>query len=136
MRAARKARKTHDLGRSLTLLRVFLLASALILVIGGVVLGWQLSRTLRDQALTSERSSLAQYVDGVVRQTLVRHDRVVVNQLGRPLDPRLAQRTGRHRRREGVAAERPARVDEPRPAADRAHASRSKASSKTRCTTT
>ena len=74
--------QTHDLGRSLTMLRVFLLASALILVTGGAVLGWQLSRTLRDQALASERASLAQYVDGVVRPTLVRHDRVVVNRWG------------------------------------------------------
>ena len=74
--------QTHDLGRSLTLLRVFLLASALILVIGGAVLGWQLSRTLRDQALTSERTSLAQYVDGVVRPTLVQHGRVVVSRWG------------------------------------------------------
>ena len=80
--SARRVKKPHDLGRSLTLLRVFLLASGLILVIGGTVLGWQLSRTLRDQALASERSSLAQYVDGVVRQTLVRHGRVVVNRSG------------------------------------------------------
>src|SRR5438552_11391342 len=72
----------HDLGRSLTMLRVFLLASALILVLGGAVLGWQLSRTLRDQALASERASLAQYVDGVVRPTLVQHDRVVVSRWG------------------------------------------------------
>jgi len=79
---ARERPHTHDLGRSLTLLRAFLLASALILLAGVAVLGWQLSRTLRDQALASERASLAQYVDGVVRPTLVRHDRVVVSRWG------------------------------------------------------
>src|SRR5438067_820007 len=78
----RRGLRTHDLGRSLTLLRAFLLASALILVAGGTVLGWSLSRTLWLQAVASERSSLARYVDGVVRPTLVRGDRVVVNRRG------------------------------------------------------
>jgi putative nucleotidyltransferase with HDIG domain len=71
-----------DLARSITLLRAFLLASALILVVGGVVLGWTLSRTLWNQAVSSERSSLARYVDGVVRPTLVHGNRVVVNRWG------------------------------------------------------
>ncbi len=75
-------RRTDDLGRSITLLRAFLLASALILVAGGAVLGWSLSRTLWQQAVASERSSLARYVDGVVRPNLVRHNRVVVNRWG------------------------------------------------------
>jgi putative nucleotidyltransferase with HDIG domain len=74
--------RTDDLGRSITLLRAFLLASALILVIGGAVLGWALSRTLWNQAVSSERSSLARYVDGVVRPTLVHGNRVVVNRRG------------------------------------------------------
>lgn len=73
---------TNDLGRSITLLRAFLLASALILVIGGAVLGWALSRTLWQQAVAAERSSLARYVDGVVRPTLVHGNRVVVNRGG------------------------------------------------------
>jgi putative nucleotidyltransferase with HDIG domain len=74
--------RSADLGRSITLLRAFLLASALILVIGGAVLGWALSRTLWDQVVTSERSSLSRYVDGVVRPTLVHGNRVVVNRRG------------------------------------------------------
>src|SRR5215813_9206510 len=78
----RRGHRTHDLGRSITLLRAFLLASALILVIGGAVLGWALSRTLWQQAVASERSSLARYVDGVVRPTLVHGNRVVVNRRG------------------------------------------------------
>ncbi len=72
----------RDLERSLTLLRAFLLTSGLILVAGGAVLGIAMSRTLQQQALVSERSSLAQYVDGVVRPSLVRHNRVVVNRWG------------------------------------------------------
>lgn len=75
-------RRTDDLARSITLLRAFLLASALILVAGGAVLGWSLSRTLWDQAVSSERSSLARYVDGVVRPSLVRGNRVVVTRWG------------------------------------------------------
>lgn len=71
-------RRGPDLERSLTLLRAFLLASALILVAGGAVLGWTLSRTLQQQLIASERYSLARYVDGVVGPTLVRHNRVVV----------------------------------------------------------
>src|SRR5580765_4641147 len=77
-----RVRRTDDLARSITLLRAFLLASALILVAGGAVLGWSLSRTLWDQAVSSERSSLARYVDGVVRPTLVHGNRVVVNRSG------------------------------------------------------
>jgi HD-GYP domain-containing protein (c-di-GMP phosphodiesterase class II) len=71
-----------DLQRSLTLLRAFLITSALILVAGGAVLGWTLSRTLTQQAVVSERWSLARYVDGVVRPTLVHGNRVVVNRWG------------------------------------------------------
>ncbi len=63
-------------------MRAFLLASALILVAGGAVLGWSLSRTLWQQAVGSERDSLVQYVDGVVGPALVRHDHVVVNRRG------------------------------------------------------
>ena len=74
--------RTDGLGRSITLLRAFLLASALILVVGGAVLGWALSRTLWQQAVASERSSLVRYVDGVVRPALVHGNRVVVNRRG------------------------------------------------------
>jgi putative nucleotidyltransferase with HDIG domain len=80
--ATRGMLRSDDLGRSITLLRAFLLASALILVAGGAVLGWSLSRTLWDEAVSSERSSLARYVDGVVRPTLVHGNRVIVNRGG------------------------------------------------------
>jgi putative nucleotidyltransferase with HDIG domain len=75
----RRLRRARDLERSLTLLRVFLLASALICAGAGVALGWILSRSLTTEALGAERSALAGYVDGVVGPTLVRGDRVVVS---------------------------------------------------------
>lgn len=81
----RLERPSGDLARSLTLLRAFLLASALILIAGGAVLGWALSRTLWQQAVTSEQTSLARYVDGVVRPSLVRGNRVVVSRGSRAM---------------------------------------------------
>src|SRR5438105_12253137 len=52
--------------RSLTLLRVFLLASAGILVVGAVVLGGMLSGALRTQAIADERDASNQYVQAVL----------------------------------------------------------------------
>ena len=78
----RQGRRRRALERSVTLLNVFLLASALILVAGGALLGWTLTRTLHQQALDSERWALARYVDGVVRPKLVRDNRVVVTRRG------------------------------------------------------
>ena len=77
----RQARR-RDLDRSLTLLHVFLLASAALLVAGGSVLGWTLTRTLHQQAMDSERWSLARYVDGVVRPQLVHNGKVVITRWG------------------------------------------------------
>ena len=74
--------------RSLTLLRVFLLASAAILLAGAVVLSSVLSAQLRDQVIRDARTSLTQYVDGVLRPELVDGNRVVV---GRALPPRLIE---------------------------------------------
>ena len=72
----------ENLQQSLTQLRVFVLASALVLVAGGALLGWTLTRTLHDQALVSERWALARYVDGVVRPSLVKNDKVIVTRWG------------------------------------------------------
>jgi putative nucleotidyltransferase with HDIG domain len=65
--------------RSVTLLRVFLLASAVILVSGGVVLGSVLTQALRGQALDDKQTSLTQYVDGLLRPELVRGDKLHVS---------------------------------------------------------
>jgi len=77
--AGRRLRRGgRDLERSVTLLHVFLLASAVICAAAGVTLGWLLSRSLTTEALGAEQSALARYVDGVVRPELVRGDRVDV----------------------------------------------------------
>ena len=74
----RRPQRGRDLQRSLTLLRVFLLASALICAGAGVVLGSVLSRSLKSEALNAEQAALARYVDGVVHPLLVRDGRVHV----------------------------------------------------------
>jgi putative nucleotidyltransferase with HDIG domain len=67
----------RGIDRPVTLLRIFLFASAVILVAGGLVLGSVLTGTLRSQTLTMERTSLTQYVDGVLGPVVVRRNRVV-----------------------------------------------------------
>jgi putative nucleotidyltransferase with HDIG domain len=52
--------------RSLTLLWAFVGLSALILALGGFVLGTILTRALRDQALADAKVSLTQYTNGVL----------------------------------------------------------------------
>jgi hypothetical protein len=64
-------RRGGDLQRSLTLLRVFLLASALICAGAGVALGWMLSRSLTKEALEAEKTALVQYVNGAAGPVLV-----------------------------------------------------------------
>ncbi|HJU36976.1 MAG TPA: HD-GYP domain-containing protein [Gaiellaceae bacterium] len=79
MEEGKRLRRGRDLQRSLTLLRVFLLASALICAGAGAALGWMLSRSLTAEALNAEKTALARYVDGLVRPVLVRGNRVVVS---------------------------------------------------------
>jgi putative nucleotidyltransferase with HDIG domain len=64
--------------RSLTLLRIFLVASGAIIAVGGLVLSSVLTRTLSDQALADSRASVSQYVDGVLRPALVHGDALQV----------------------------------------------------------
>ena len=58
--------------RSLTLLRAFVVSSALILALGATVLGSLLSNALRQQAVDDGKRSLAQYTNGVLGSRLVR----------------------------------------------------------------
>jgi putative nucleotidyltransferase with HDIG domain len=64
-------RRERDLTRSLTLLRVFLLASALICAGAGVLLGSILSRSLTKEALSAEETALVQDLNGAVGAVLV-----------------------------------------------------------------
>ena len=79
MNNGKPLRRGRDLERSLTLLRVFLLASALICAGAGLTLGWLLSRSLTTEALGAEQTALARYVDGLVNPVLVRGNKVVVS---------------------------------------------------------
>jgi putative nucleotidyltransferase with HDIG domain len=72
----RRLRRGRGLERSLTLLRVFLLASGLICAGAGVALGSILSGSLRTEALNAEETALVQYVHGAVGPVLVHGDRL------------------------------------------------------------
>ena len=65
--------------RALTLLRAFLLLSAVILAAGAVVLGTVLTAALRDQAVDDAERSLSQYTDAVVGPHLVEDGEIVVD---------------------------------------------------------
>src|SRR5437660_2780070 len=67
------------LHRSVTLLRVFLVASAGILLIGAIILGWLLTTAIQRQSLDDARASLTQYVDGVLRPQLVSGDKLHIS---------------------------------------------------------
>ena len=63
----------------MTLLRVFLVASGLIIALGGIVLSSVLTRPLSAQAIADNRASVSQYVDGVLRAERVQGNRLQVN---------------------------------------------------------
>jgi putative nucleotidyltransferase with HDIG domain len=64
--------RSSDLGRSLTLLRTFLLASAVILAAGAVALSSRLSGDLREAALADSARDVSAYADAVLAPSLVR----------------------------------------------------------------
>jgi putative nucleotidyltransferase with HDIG domain len=78
MSAKRNVQSRAQLARTLTLLKVFLLASALILCAGAFALTTVLTGTVRSQALDDARVSLTQYVNGVLHDELVQDGRVTV----------------------------------------------------------
>ncbi len=69
MRRVRQHRSS-GLGRSLTLLRAFLLASAIVLALGAVALSSTLTRDLRSAALDDTALDVAAYGDAVLAPTL------------------------------------------------------------------
>jgi putative nucleotidyltransferase with HDIG domain len=64
--------------RSLTLLRAFVVSSALILALGAAVLGSLLSSALREQAVDDAERSLAQYTSGVLGSRLVQGSELTI----------------------------------------------------------
>jgi putative nucleotidyltransferase with HDIG domain len=60
--------------RSTTLLRLFVVMSALILGAGGLVLGSLVASAIRGQAVDDREAALTAYVNGVLRQDLVEGD--------------------------------------------------------------
>ena len=77
-RMKHRPRRRGEVERSVRLLHIFLLASAVILTGGAIVLGAVLTNSVRNQAVDDARTSLTEYVDGVLRPDLVRGDRVTV----------------------------------------------------------
>jgi putative nucleotidyltransferase with HDIG domain len=74
-----RAHRSSGLLRSLTLLWVFLVASAAILAAGSAALSATLSRGLKDAALRDNAHDLSLYVDAVLTPSVVRGNRVIVS---------------------------------------------------------
>jgi HD-GYP domain-containing protein (c-di-GMP phosphodiesterase class II) len=68
----------NQIARSITLLRVFVVASAIVLAAGAVVLGATVTKTLRRQALDDAKLSVTQYADSVVGRYVVHGGKIVV----------------------------------------------------------
>jgi HD-GYP domain-containing protein (c-di-GMP phosphodiesterase class II) len=67
-----------QIARSITLLRVFVVASALLLAVGALVLGSTVTKTLRRQAVDDAKLGVTQYADSVVGRYVVHDGRVEV----------------------------------------------------------
>jgi putative nucleotidyltransferase with HDIG domain len=70
---------------SLTLLNLFVLTSALILLIGAIVLASTLTRALWNQSVRDSQADVAEYVDTAFGSTVVHGDRIVVDAEARRL---------------------------------------------------
>ncbi len=70
--------RPSGLGRPLTLLRTFVVASAVILAVGAIVLSSRLSSHLRTAALADSARDTAAYTDAVLAPSVVRGNAVVV----------------------------------------------------------
>jgi putative nucleotidyltransferase with HDIG domain len=71
--------RSSGLGRSLTLLRTFLIASAAILAVGAVALSSTLSADLHAAALEDNARDMNRFADAVLAPALVRGNRVVMS---------------------------------------------------------
>jgi putative nucleotidyltransferase with HDIG domain len=77
MRRIRRSR-SYGLGRQLTLLRAFLVVSAVVLALGAVALSSRLSGDLRHAALADTARDVHSYVDAALAPAIVRGGRVAV----------------------------------------------------------
>ena len=68
----------HRIARSITLLRVFVVASAVVLASGALVLGSTVTKIVRTQAVDDAKLSVTQYADSVVGRYVVRNGRIEV----------------------------------------------------------
>jgi putative nucleotidyltransferase with HDIG domain len=84
-----RAYRSPGFGRSLTLLRTFVAASAVILAVGAVALSSTLSSKLRTAALEDNARDAGAYVDAALAPSVVRGDTIVVT----PQTRRLLRRT-------------------------------------------
>jgi putative nucleotidyltransferase with HDIG domain len=69
---------TQRVARSLTLLRVFVVASAMLLALAALILGTILTHQLRTQALDDAKADLTQYTNGVLSSALLRDSKLVI----------------------------------------------------------
>ena len=69
---------TRRVARSLTLLRVFVVASAVVLALAAFVLGTILTHSIRNQALRDAKTSLTQYTNGVLNSALLSDSNLVI----------------------------------------------------------
>jgi putative nucleotidyltransferase with HDIG domain len=84
-----RAYRSPGFGRSLTLLRTFVAASAVILAVGAVALSSTLSSKLRAAAVEDNARNAGAFVDAALAPSVVRGDRIVVT----PEARRLLRRT-------------------------------------------
>jgi hypothetical protein len=78
-----RAYRSPGLGRSVTLLRVFVGASALILAVGAVALSETLSSDLHSAALDDNAADAETYVDAALAPIVVHGNRIVVTRSAR-----------------------------------------------------
>jgi putative nucleotidyltransferase with HDIG domain len=69
---------TEKITHSITLLRVFILASALLLAAAAVTLGFVLTHALRQQAIEDAQVSLTEYTNGLLHREVVHGGRISV----------------------------------------------------------
>ena len=70
---------TENLSRSITLLRVFVLASAVLLAAAAVSLGTLVTHAVRKQAIDDAQVSLTEYTNGVLHKDIVHGGHIVVS---------------------------------------------------------